>query len=150
MTRLRARYRTKRGTAAVEFALVAPLLLLLLGGLIQFGWAVWCDSALNGAVSQASYYAFMAGPNVSTAAIVTMAEQASALGGITATASAPACYCASGTPAAPSPAASCTTNCADGSKPGVYTTIAADYTVPRFLPLFAAPQLSETATVRIK
>lgn len=142
--------RTRDGTAAVEFALVAPILLLLLGGVAEFGWAVWSDSALTNAVSQAAYYAFLTGSTVSPTSIVAIAENASALNGVTATASTPACYCASGTPLSLSLAASCTTTCADGTAPGTYTTIAAQYTVPEFLPLFSAPQLTQSAVVRLK
>jgi len=142
--------RNRAGTAAVEFALVAPVLLLLLGGLLEFGWAVWSDSALCNAVSQASYHAFLSGSNVSTSSLVTIAEKGSALSGVTATASAPACYCASGTPATRSPAASCTTTCADGTSPGVYTTIIAQYSVPSFAPMLPTPTITETAVVRLK
>jgi Flp pilus assembly protein TadG len=150
MTLLRPVRRSQRATAAVEFALVAPVLLLLLGGLLEFGWAVWSDSALCNAVSQASYHAFLTGSGVSPSSIATMTEQASALRGVTATASPAACYCASGTPATPTPAASCTTTCADGTTPGTYTTIVAQYTVPAFMPLFASPTITETAIVRLK
>ena len=150
MTRWTSARRNRSGTAALEFALVTPVLLLLLGGLLEFGWAVWSDSALGNAVSQASYYAFLTGPGVSTTSIATIAEKASALSGVTATASTPACYCASGTPATPSLATSCTTTCADGTSPGTYTTIVAQYAVPTFLPLFTSPTITESAMVRLK
>lgn len=150
MTRRTTPYRDRRGTAALEFALVMPVLLLLLGGLVEFGWAVWSDSALCNAVSQASYYGFLTGSGVSTSSLVAIAEKASALSDVTATASTPACYCASGTPATPSPATSCTTACADGTYPGTYTTIVAQYSVPTFLPLFPSPTITESAMVRLK
>ena len=142
--------RNRSGTAAVEFALVMPMLMLLVGGLLEFGWAVWSDSALCNAVSQASYHAFLSGKGVSTNSIVAIAEQASALSGVTATATAPACYCTSGTPATRTLAASCSTTCADGSSPGVYTTIVAQYSVPNFESLLRAPTITETAVVRLQ
>ena len=41
MTRIRRRVRARgdRGAAAVEFALIAPVLFLLIFGIIEFGWA---------------------------------------------------------------------------------------------------------------
>ena len=39
-----------RGVAAVEFALILPILLLLMLGLIEFGRAVWTQSSLDFAV----------------------------------------------------------------------------------------------------
>ena len=142
--------RNRAGTAAVEFALVMPILLLLLGGLLEFGWAVWSDSALCNAVSQASYHAFLSGPRVSTNAIVAIAERGSALSGVTATATVPTSYCTSGTPAIRTPVISGSTTCADGSSPGVYTTIVAQYLVPSFEPLLTAPTITETAVVRLQ
>jgi Flp pilus assembly protein TadG len=34
----RTRYRARRGTALIEFALVVPMLLLLMLGILEFGW----------------------------------------------------------------------------------------------------------------
>lgn len=42
------------GNAAVEFSLVAPLLLLLLFGIMETSRAFWAQSALNYAVEQAA------------------------------------------------------------------------------------------------
>ena len=46
--------RDQRGTTAVEMALVLPSLLLFLLGTIEFGRAIWIQSALNYAVEQAA------------------------------------------------------------------------------------------------
>jgi len=46
--------RDQRGTTAVEMALVLPSLLLFLLGTIEFGRAIWIQSALNYAVAQAA------------------------------------------------------------------------------------------------
>ena len=51
-----------RGSSAVEFALVAPLLLLFLSGLVDAGRAIWTYVGVQSAVQEASTYAAYA-PN---------------------------------------------------------------------------------------
>ncbi|MBA8793012.1 Flp pilus assembly protein TadG [Friedmanniella endophytica] len=48
------RTRTERGAAAVEFALVAPLLILLVVGITQFGRAYAAQAQLTNAARQAA------------------------------------------------------------------------------------------------
>jgi Flp pilus assembly protein TadG len=48
----RKRARGERGAAAVEFALVVPLLLLLVFGMIDFGWAINRYTVLNNATRE--------------------------------------------------------------------------------------------------
>src|SRR4051812_1485265 len=58
-----------RGLAAVEFAIVAPVLLLMLGGLVDFSLAFLSKSQLASSVAVGAEYAFIVGPSVSPAAI---------------------------------------------------------------------------------
>lgn len=51
---IRAVLRCRQGSAAVEAALVLPLLLLLLLGLIEFGRMAWTRSSLDFAVQEAA------------------------------------------------------------------------------------------------
>lgn len=51
-TLLSRRRRGERGAAAVEFALVVPLLLLILGGIFNFGFAFAQKLALDNAVRE--------------------------------------------------------------------------------------------------
>ncbi len=44
----------RRGESASEFAMVAPFLLLLLVGIVEFGRAIWMQSTLNSAVTAAA------------------------------------------------------------------------------------------------
>jgi Flp pilus assembly protein TadG len=44
----------KRGVAAVELALTAPLFLIILLGVIDFSWQMYAQQVLQGAVSQAA------------------------------------------------------------------------------------------------
>lgn len=48
--------RRERGAAAVEFALVVPILLLLVFAIIQFGFVLAQQNALNGAVRTGARY----------------------------------------------------------------------------------------------
>lgn len=50
--RKRALIQSVKGTSAVEFALVLPVLLLILFGIIEYGWVLTCQIVLNNAVSQ--------------------------------------------------------------------------------------------------
>jgi hypothetical protein len=49
--------RSSRGQALAEFALVAPILFLVLGGIIQFGIWFWDQNTLNQVVRDAGRYA---------------------------------------------------------------------------------------------
>ncbi len=51
---MRRRVRTEHGAAAVEFALVASLLVTLLLGIMEFGWAFYHQSMLAGAAREAA------------------------------------------------------------------------------------------------
>lgn len=52
MLRLRTRGHHERGAAAVEFALVVPVLLLLLMGIVEFGRAYHLQTTLSGAARE--------------------------------------------------------------------------------------------------
>lgn len=71
------------GNAALEFALVAPVLLLLLFGILDFGQMMYGQVLLNGAVRQAARNATM--ENANTAAADTMVRKiiGAALPGVT-------------------------------------------------------------------
>ena len=57
----RGRKRDERGAAAVEFALIAPLLLLLVFGIIDFGWMLMKASLVNNATRDAARVASLSG-----------------------------------------------------------------------------------------
>ncbi|MDE2517176.1 MAG: pilus assembly protein [Rhodospirillales bacterium] len=147
--------RARRGVAALEFALVMPVLLIMLGGVVDFGLVMLARSQLASAVTQGAEYAMATGSSVSPSSIRTMVQSASPLAGVTATvtpSSGAACYCVTGTPLALS-SHICTSACPDGSSPGVYLTIKAQYTYQPILPFYsalAATTLSEQAQVRLQ
>ncbi len=142
----------RRGVAAVEFALVVPLVLMLFGGATDIGLAVWTRGILANAVSAGAYYAFLTGPSVAPSAITTLVENASPLSGVSASATEPDTYCASGSPATLTLTPQSGT-CSDGTKPGTYTMISASYSMIPMLPAFTGlgtTKLHEAVTVRLQ
>jgi Flp pilus assembly protein TadG len=63
--------RCNAGSTAVEFAIVAPILFVLMFAIMEFGRAWWTNNSLQYAVEQASRYAVIA--NAGTAAVQTYA-----------------------------------------------------------------------------
>lgn len=159
----------RRGVAAVEFALIAPVLMLLLGGVIDFGLALAGRSQLANGVAQGVQYALLTGPSVvgtgSASNTVQSVVKAAALrsgvtGTVTVTVVGPRCYCVSGQPAtlgtAPnllSGTYTCTGTCTSPSMaPGAFVIITASYVYQPLMPLsqLVTPTLSETVTVRLQ
>jgi Flp pilus assembly protein TadG len=152
------------GVAAVEFAIIAPVLLLLLGGIADFGLVMIGRSQLANGVAQGVQYALLIGPSVSSSAVNTVVQTGAARAGVTATVSVhvtgPACYCVSGTPAAlgtTSTAMSanytCTNTCANSTTPGAFMIINASYTYVSLMPLYSLlfnPTVSQSMTVRLQ
>ena len=152
--------RDRSGVAAVEFALVCTLLLIMLGGITDYGLAILDKSRLANAVAQGVEYAYLH-PSSTSSQVQTVVQGSSSLTGVTATVTGPVptsgpavCYCIAGTPPALSAAATCSTNCADGSKPGTYVGISATYSYNAILPGFSrltgTTTITESATARVK
>jgi Flp pilus assembly protein TadG len=142
----------RRGSAAIEFAIACPVMLIMFGGLVDFGLAFWDKSMLANAVAQGAYYAYLNGTGVSGTTIQTMVQRASKLSGVSATVTGPACYCISGSPLALA-AAACNTTCGDTTTAGSFVKISATYTYSSILPLYSKlsnPTLTEATTVRLK
>jgi Flp pilus assembly protein TadG len=54
MSRLKALWRAQAGTALVEYALVLPVLLMLVFGVMQLGAMAWTQAAISYAVQEAA------------------------------------------------------------------------------------------------
>jgi Flp pilus assembly protein TadG len=160
-----SRMHDERGIAAVEFALVAPVLLMILGGIADFGLLMVGKSQLSDAVGQGIQYALASGPSVAGATVRNLIQAAAPLAGlvptVTATVTGPACYCTSGTPVAlvtPSTALTgsytCTGTCAgSGVAPGAYIIVTATYSYQPIMPFYSnlsTTTVSETATARLQ
>jgi hypothetical protein len=155
----------RRGLAAVEFALVAPTLLLLLGGAIDFGLVMSGKSQLANGVAQAAQYALLQGPRVSAATLRSMVQNGSSRSGlkpvVAVAVTGPACYCASGTPMSLStsfpvlsPTYTCTGACpASAAPPGAYLIITASYVYQPLTPGYSQmvnTVVSESVTARLQ
>jgi len=141
-----------RGAAAIEFVLIVPVLLLLLGGLGDFALAFWYKGLLASSVAQGASYAAMKGPTVTAPVIQGIVGQKLALPASSVTVTGPSCYCVSGRPAVRANQV-CENLCPSGAKPGSYVDISARYTYRSILPSFSKlvdPVLTETATARLQ
>jgi Flp pilus assembly protein TadG len=162
LTVLISRLANRDGAAAVEFAILAPVLALLLAGAVDFGGVVFQRFNLDNAVSSASNFAINSksninGTNGATVAttLATILTGAGTNGGTivvnngptvtitNGTASSAAnstnansCYCPtrSGDTIAWGAAAACGSACGGGGKAGKFVTIAASRT---YTPLFS-------------
>ena len=66
---LRALSRNSRGVTVVEFAIVAPVMMMLLMGLSDLAYQIYAQSILNGALQKAGRDATIQGAANNTAAI---------------------------------------------------------------------------------
>jgi len=155
----------RRGVAAIEFALIAPVLLLFLGGIVDFGLLTVGQSQLANGVAQAAQYALLQGPSVTAANVQAMVKSGSLRAGLNATVtpviSGPACYCVKGEPAAlvtPSTPLTgtftCTGTCpTPEAAPGAFLTITASFIYQPLMPFYsklASTTVPESATVRLQ
>ena len=152
MTRARRRH-ARSGVAAVEFALICPVLLMCAGGVGDFGLSLADQSRMASAVAQGAQYGYL-NPSTATAApIKALVIAGAALPGITVTVTTPAYFCV--TTAAPPvlTTATATTTCADGTSAGYYVVISASYLYPALMPAYSMmvnTTLTEAVTVRIQ
>lgn len=143
----------RSGVAALEFALLCPVLLLLLGGLSDFGLAFHSAMQLANGVANAAQYAFLVGANVDAKTLLDIVTSSSGLSNVHSSTIGPYCYCPSGSPPTLGNAVTCGTTCPDGGVAGTYITITASYTYTPMMPGFqyvGDATLSQSATVRLK
>ena len=159
----------QRGAAAVEFALVAPVLLLLLGGVTDFGGVMAAKSQLANGLAQGVQYALLIGPSVSGSTVQGIVRTGAANAGlgpaVSITVTGPACFCPSGSPVvlsktstALSATYTCTSTCPTIPNqpvvsPQAFMMITASFTYSALMPLYshlASPTVSETVTVKLQ
>ena len=155
--------RCLRATAALEFALATPLLVIMLGGAADYGLAQYDRVMLANAVAAGAQYASLIGASVSTTNITSVIQQASNLPNastsvtVTYTGVSPGVpsagwYCVTGT--APTVTASMSGGtCSDGSAAGYYISFSASFTssglMNGYLAL-ASNTITEQATVKLQ
>jgi Flp pilus assembly protein TadG len=152
-----------RGTAAVEFALILPFLLAVVGGLVDFGFVFFDQCKLAAAVTAGSQYAFSQGQLNQTAQaadVRSKVQNALALTGATVPLPSPPtlkCVTRNTTFIPPttsfnSQAITAGQTCASGNLPGTYMTITATFIYTPIMPFYshvASTTLQEIAYVRL-
>lgn len=153
-----------RATAALEFALATPLLVLMLGGAADYGLAQFYRTNLANAVAAGAEYAYLTGTGVSTTNIQTVIQDAMYLpsGGasnLTVTFSnvspgvpSPGWYCITGSTPTVTPSSQGSI-CTDLSAAGYYISFRATYVNTGLLSGVLATSnrtISEQVTVRLQ
>lgn len=140
-------WRDRRGVSAIEFAIIAPVLIAMMVCITDFGLGYYADTQLSSAAQAGAAYAVQKGYDA--AGMSTAAQAASRLSNVGV---APSEFC--GCPGANGVvSATCTATCSDGLRAGTFAQVTAttDYT-----PLISYPGLSavfhlrEQATARLQ
>ena len=111
-------FRNKDGAAAVEFGLVAPLVVAVLIGVVTYGGTILAYSRMRQAISSGAQYALTVEDDLTSVEAVVNAAWSPKPAGAT-VAVTRQCFCAD----APETATDCSVNCADGDYPRMYTKI---------------------------
>jgi hypothetical protein len=149
MARKGRRRNRRHGTAAIEFALLAPLLVILLTGLIEMGFGAYEAMEVQEAAEAGAQFAALHGWDADGIA----AAVVNAVGGAGITASPDPqqfCGCATGTGILQQ---GCATTCSDGRAAGSYIQVNATIPHHSILPFPGTPlpdTLSGQSTIRIQ
>jgi Flp pilus assembly protein TadG len=140
--------RATGGVSAVEFALTAPIVALVVVQLVDIGLAAYRQQQVQNAAQAGARYAAMHGWN--STAIESAVAAATGLAMITATpAPRESCGCPSGSGVV---TASCGTTCSDGAAAGTYVTVSAQAAyspITRYSVLGSSVTLTAQSVVRI-
>lgn len=129
-SRLAALVRSNKGASAVEFAIIAPMLIVILVPLIDLGLGFYQQMQVEDAAQAGAQYAMAHGWN--SDAIQSAVTNATPLGAVSATpAPARSCGCPSGTSVS---AADCGSTCDDGQSARTYVTVSAQATYTTLIP----------------
>jgi Flp pilus assembly protein TadG len=139
----------RQGNMAIEMAVIAPVLVLLMVGIADYGAGIYSKMQVQHAVQAGADFAMRNG--FSANAISTAVANATPLPGLSVTpAPTQSCGCPNGTTVI---TATCGTACAAGGNAGVYVTISATATHTTLLPYPGMPEgfaFSAVSTVRIQ
>jgi Flp pilus assembly protein TadG len=138
-----------RGVAAVELALIVPLLLLMGLALFDFGEAIYTKTEVQNAAQAGAQYAVAHGFDANS---VSAAVQAATNFASVSASPAPNQFCGCATNSGVSQI-SCNSKCTDGSAPGTYVTVSALGSYQTMIPYPTLPKsfsFSAQSTVRIQ
>lgn len=129
----------RRGIAAVEFALVAPILIFVIIGINDVAQLITKQNDMHSGVSAAAEYIMRGGSDLPTAQTIGLSAWPSHSSSATMSA-AKVCYCGSAS-------GDCATLCPDQSVPTAYVTIAAN---DSYAGWYATTQISTSQKVRVR
>jgi len=124
--------RERRGIAAVEFALVAPILLALMVGIVDLGFAFSAQIKVQLAAQAGGQYAQLHG--FDSTKISNAVTAATSLSVSANPAPSQSCGCVSGNSVSLSGTPPCTSTCANGLTPGTYVQVNSKATYTPLLP----------------
>ncbi len=128
--------RCRRGVVAVEFALVLPILVLAVVGLIEFGLAVNEKMRLVSAARAGAQYGYTT--STDTAAVTQAVTDAAGIANKIDVSVVPSCGCADGSTVA------CDASCGDGSQLLSYVTVTVTESWPM---IFQFPGFTDPLTL---
>lgn len=140
MRKLAKLWRARDGIGAVEFALVASILVLILLGITDFGIGFWEQMQVGNAARAGAEYAARYGYD--STKVQTAATSATNLSGVTASDSGQFCGCPSTSTGITS--ATCGTACSNGDTAGTFVTVTAQVS---YTTLFSWPGMSNPTTL---
>jgi Flp pilus assembly protein TadG len=158
------RRRARSGVAALELALLLPVMIALFVGITDFSFAYHQQMQLAATLGAAAEYAFTQGQNETgdalTSDVTSFVNKISpfALSTVAASynngdSSATSCYCQSGSPATYTGPVTCGSACSDGSTAGKFVALTGSFSyTPIFIAdavFFSAP-MAQTVTVRLQ
>jgi Flp pilus assembly protein TadG len=149
LKRLASLWRDVGGNPAIELALLATPIVLMMIGVADYGTAIYRKMQVQHAVQAGAEYAIKGGFNAS--GISNAVTAATSYTGVSATpAPAQSCGCASGTTIT---SATCGSTCPGGAVAGSFVTISAQATYTTLIPyphIANSFTLSSSATVRVQ
>ena len=136
------------GVVAIEFAFIAPLLVLMFVCLADLGLGIYAKMQVNNAAQYGAQYALVNGYDAS--AITAAVKSSSDVGSLTVT---PSSIC--GCPGANGvlPTLTCGIGCTDGSTPGTYVRVSVTHSYATLIPYPGLPAnftLTSKSTARLK
>ena len=139
----------ERGLSGIEFAIIAPVLILSFIATADFGLAIYAKMEVENAAQAGTQYAAVNG--YTSSSVSSAVTSATSLSGLSAS-PAPTEFC--GCPSTSGvTTATCGTNCASGAAAGTYVTASAQATYSTIVSYPGIPAsytFSSTSTVRIK
>jgi Flp pilus assembly protein TadG len=137
-----------RGALSIEFAVIAPTLVLMLIGVLDLGMGIYRKMQVQNAAQAGAAYAVLHG--FTSSSIESAVTSATSFGVSASPAPSEFCGCASSGGVT---AATCGSTCSGGSSPGTYVTVSAQGTYTTLLPYPGIPNsytLSAQSTVRLQ